>query len=138
MAASNALPDRNAEARDPAIGFTRPRGVFSLAFGLLAGPLMVLICEEVAYMSVPWACRTRATLPLHIVPAVTALITIIAGLIAWRDWHAAEPDWPDDAEGVLSRTRFIAVMGVAASLFSLLVIVGQWLAIFVLDPCYRT
>jgi hypothetical protein len=123
---------------DLARAFLRPRGIISLWFGVLAGPTAALVCLEVAYMSVPWACRTGHVLPLHLVPLVTALVAIVAGLVARRDWTVVEPTWPDDAEGVLSRTRFMAACGVMLSAFSVLVIVGQWLAIFILDPCFFT
>ena len=123
--------------QDPALTFLRPRGILSLWFGVLGGPLAALVCLEAAYASVPWACRAHAVLPLHLVPLATALLALAAGVVARRDWKATEPEWPDDAEGVLARSRFLAVLGIGLSVFSVLAIIAQWLAIFILDPCNR-
>jgi hypothetical protein len=122
---------------DPALPFLRPRGILSLWFGVLGGPLAALICLEVAYAAVPWACRARVVLPLHLAPLLTALLALAAGFVARRDWRATEPEWPDDAEGVLARSRFLAVLGMGLSVFSLLLITAHWLAIFIFDPCNR-
>jgi hypothetical protein len=135
----NSVVTRNdAQPHDPALPFLRGRGILSLWFGVLAGPVAALVCLEVAYMAVPWACRTHAVLPLHLVPLLTGLLALAAGLVARRDWRATERGWPDDSEGVLSRSRFMAALGVGLSAFSLLVIIGQWMAILFLDPCALT
>jgi hypothetical protein len=38
---------------------------------------------------------------------------------------------------VTERVRFIALVGVAVSIFSSVVIIAQWASIFTFDPCMR-
>jgi hypothetical protein len=43
----------------------------------------------------------------------------------------------DEEATVEERTRFVALCGMALSFFSAAVIVAQWAAIFVFEPCMR-
>jgi hypothetical protein len=43
----------------------------------------------------------------------------------------------DEEATVATRSRFLALLGISISIFSSLVIIAQWAAVFVFDPCMR-
>jgi hypothetical protein len=106
-----------------------------LAAGLFAPPIAVLANIEIAYALVPGACASRNTLPLHLVNAVCLAVTIGAALMAWRYWKAVGLGWPEDDGTPLARSRFIAGIAVLLGGLCVLVLVAQWIAVFLLDPC---
>jgi hypothetical protein len=57
--------------------------------------------------------------------------------MARRDWRAVGAGVEDEEAAVEARTRFVALMGMASSAFSSLVIVAMWAAAFVFGPCMR-
>jgi hypothetical protein len=56
-------------------------------------------------------------------------------LIAWRSWNEVGRVWPDGEAGPLERSRLLGSMGVLLAGFCALVILAQWTAVFLLDPC---
>src|SRR5919202_23769 len=109
------------EAReDAAAGFLSAGRIRALFFGLLTGPLMVLVAQMASYAVVPRACRTiRAgpTVALHLVMLVAVALTVAAGLVAWRDWRDAGAAWEADGAGPIPRSRFLSLLGVVGSAF---------------------
>lgn len=47
------------------------------------------------------------------------------------------PEGAEGATGVLSRSRFLAILGLSMSSLFFLLLVAQWLAILFLHPCQR-
>ena len=109
----------------------------SLSLGLLLGPVAALVNEEMIYVTNMWACGTGSRLAMHVVPLVCLMVTVGAGLLARADWARVGRGTDDDAATIDSRTRFIALCGMAASALSALLIAAQWLAIFVFGACMR-
>jgi hypothetical protein len=93
--------------------------------------------QELIYVANAWACGKSAPLALHVVAFVCLLVTLGAGLLARADWARVGRGTEDEAGTVDSRTRFLALCGMAASAISALVILAQWLAIVVFGPCAR-
>ena len=60
------------------------------------------------------------------------------GALSLRNWRKTGAGWDDEGAGVLARSRFMSVVGMFVSVISALVIVAQWIAVFVYDPCQRT
>ena len=125
--------DRHATG-DP---FTRWPGLLSLSLGLLLGPVVALANQQLIYTVNMWACGHRMQPAMHVVPILCLIVTIGAAITAYRDWRAVGRGVEDEEGTVHTRTRFIAMLGIAISVFSALVIVAQWAAIFVFDPCMR-
>ena len=125
---------RNAE--DPA-QFTRWPGLLSLSLGLVLGPLVALGHQQAVYAVNMWACGRNLHATMHIVPVLCLIVVFGAGFGAHRNWRAVGRGVEDEREGVAVRTRFLALLGMSISLFSAIVILAQWLAIFVFDPCMR-
>lgn len=100
-------------------------------FAVVAPPLAWAAQQQLAYQWVPSACTTGATAPLHLVHAAALLVTISAGIVAWRErgrQPAAEPPAPE-------RHRFVTLFGVLTSGLFTLVILAQWLPQWFFGPC---
>jgi hypothetical protein len=110
-------------------------GVGELWAGVLVGPMAMLIQLQTNYALVPWACGTGHTWPLHVVSLLALLVTIVAGVLAYSVWFPLNTQ--EDSGGTLARSRFMAAVGVLISLLMALVIVAQWLPIFINHPCER-
>jgi hypothetical protein len=119
----------------PHDGRSYQRLSWMLGAALFIPPLAVLANLEIAYALVPSACVARNTLLLHLVNAACFALAATGGLMAWRSLRAVEDGRPEEEGSLLARTRFIAGVAVLLSGLSVLVIVAQWIAVFILDPC---
>lgn len=124
-------------APDERSHFARWPGLLSLSLGVLLGPIAVLANEELIYVTNMWACGVGKQPAMHVVPIICLLVTIGAGLLARRDWIRVGRGIEEQAATIDSRTRFLALGGMAISAFSALIILAQWLAIFVFGACMR-
>ena len=123
------------ESAERVHGFREPRGIASLWFAMLAGPVSWMLGLNVDYALVRVACAKESMLPLHLVTLATLALALSGGAVAWRDWRRAGPDWPGEGGGTLDRSRFMSAVGLMASALFALAIVAQWLAKLFLDPC---
>jgi len=117
--------------------FGRWPGLLSLSLGVLLGPIAALVNQELIYVTNMWACGTGSQRAMHIVPLVCLVVAVGAGLLARADWARLGRGAEDEAATIDSRSRFLALGGMAVSALSALVILAQWLAIFVFGPCMR-
>ena len=117
--------------------FTRWPGLLSLSIGVLLGPIVALVNELLLYVTNMWACGTGSQLAMHIVPLLCLLAAIGAGTLAYMDWNRVGGGVEDEAATVDSRTRFMALGGMAVSGLSALVIIAQWLTVFAFGACVR-
>lgn len=110
----------------------------ALWFGLLAGPLAVLINEAIEYVLVSWSCGGLdpvTSVLLHAVPLALIILTLVAAFVAWQ--HRTRPlDSVHDAtvEGH-SRPGFMALVGVGLSLLSAMAIFAQWMPLWYMNSC---
>ncbi|MEA2723261.1 MAG: hypothetical protein QOH59_1032 [Gemmatimonadales bacterium] len=111
-----------------------PRRGRALAVALFIPPLAVLANLEMAYALVDAACKSRTSLPLHLVNAGWLGVAITGGLVSWRSWQAVGNGWPEEG-GSVALARFIAGVALLLSGICVLAIAAQWIAVFVLDPC---
>jgi len=118
-------------------GFARWPGMLSLSLGLLLGPIVALANQQMIYSANMWACGNNGWGAMHLIPLLCLIVAIGAGLTARRDWKAVGGGVHDEDATVAERTRFVALCGMVISTFSALVILAQWAAIFVFEPCMR-
>jgi hypothetical protein len=118
-------------------GFDRLSGLVSLTLGVVLGPIVVLWNQAIIYSVDSWICRGDLRAILHVIPAVCFVIVAIAGLDAYRNWRAVGRGVDDEHEAVTSRVRFLAFVGMSICAISALLILAQWLALFVFRPCQR-
>lgn len=118
--------------------FKKGAGPGRLWAGVLVGPLATLVQLQTNYALVLWACGAGRTWALHLVALAALLLCAAAGLLSLRNWRKTGAGWEDEGAGVLPRSRFMSVVGMFVSLMSALVVVAQWIAVFVYNPCQRT
>jgi hypothetical protein len=124
---------------DPAAGetFSRWPGLLSLSLGLLLGPVVALANQQLIYTVNMWACGHRMQAAMHVVPFLCLVVTVGAGITAYRDWKAVGGGVEDEEDTVHTRTRFLSILGMSLSIFSSMVVLAQWATIFIFDPCMR-
>jgi hypothetical protein len=105
---------------------------------VLAGPLAALAQLQANYALVLWACGSGGTWALHAVSLLALLVAAGAGLLAWRNWRKAGARWEDGGAGVLPRSRFMSAVGMFVSAHSALVVIAQWIAVFIFGACQRS
>lgn len=110
----------------------------ALWFGMLGGPLAWAAVLETNYVLSYVACEQRHTWMLHLATAFALAIVALAAVCAWR---AAPPAGAEDAasidpdETAIVRARFMALAGLALSVWSAIVIVAMHVPVLVLQPC---
>ena len=130
--------DVNGDAAGAAGEFKEGAGPVVLWACILAGPTAALVQLQANYALVLWVCGTGRAWALHAVSLAALAVCAGAGLLAWRNWRAAGADWDDGGAGVLPRSRFMSAVGMFVSAHSALVVVAQWVAVFVYSACQRT
>jgi hypothetical protein len=109
----------------------------SLTLGLVLGPIVALVNQQAIYSEDAWACGHDARGILHIVPLVCLIAVFAVALSSYQDWRRAGRGVEDEHGGVVARTRFVAMTGLAISVLSMVVIAAQWFAIVMFGPCMR-
>jgi len=111
--------------------------MLSLSLGLVAGPLAALANQELIYMVNMWSCGHREWGVMHLVPVLCLIVVVASAVAALFNWRAVGRGFEDELGAVEARSRFIALLDIAISALSAIVILAQWLAIFVFEPCMR-
>ncbi len=117
--------------------FARWRGLLRLTLGMLLGPVVALINQQLIYVADDWACGHGMRAAVHVVPILCLVVTIGTAVVAYRAWRAVGAGVEDEQATVAARTRFMSLCGMLISVFSSLVILAQWAAVFVFAPCMR-
>lgn len=115
--------------------YNRGRRLLQQWTALLLAPATFLVHLQVAYMLVPWACGNDGHVWVHVAGALSVLLSAAGALVAWRLWGATRRGAPSEGADLPSRARFVAVSGLVTSLAMTLVLVVQWVAVFVYSPC---
>jgi len=118
---------------------TRGRTTAALWYGIVAGPIAALVMQLLDYIIVPFACgpddNTAEIVWLHVVALLLIVATVAAAIIAWRYRRYGEGHDAPDAGETNGRIRFMAHMGVGVSALMLLVLIAEWIPIFIVHPC---
>jgi hypothetical protein len=104
--------------------------------GCLAGPIAWFLQLEAVYALASGYCGGKGRLGLHLVSLVCLLLAAGGSWASWKGWGTVGHAWPSESEGgTAGRARFMGALGLMSCLFCALVILAQWIAIVVLDPC---
>jgi hypothetical protein len=122
---------------DAAARFARGPGLLSLSLGLVLGPFAALANQQLTYVVNMWACGHRERGVMHLIPILCLLVVAATGVAAHLNWRSLGRGFEDELGAIETRSRFMAILGIAISAFCAIVILAQWLAIFVFDPCMR-
>ena len=104
-------------------------------FPILVPPLAALVQQSASYALVAAECAQQQRLPVHLVTALGLAVALTGAAIAWRQWRAVGVAAPRDSGDAVSRTRFLAIVGVSISGLMALAIAAQWLTTAFISPC---
>ena len=124
-------------SREVASEFKEGAGPAALWVGVLAAPLAMLTQLQVNYALVLWACGAGREWPLHLVALLALAASVGGGLLSWRNHRLARAGFEEEGAGVIPRSGFMAMVGMLLSALISLVVIAQWIPIFVYGPCDR-
>lgn len=112
------------------------KGSPALWVGVFAPPAAWFVALTAMFFLVQWVCGDGPALLLHLVPAAMLATALGGGASAWRVWRRIGVQPPSEESGPAPRTRLLAAVGVlGGALFSLIILL-QWLAVVLLEPCH--
>ena len=111
---------------------TTPKALWLL---VVLGPIITAIEMQTNYVLVRQACSAQRNVALYAVVLVAIVLTIATAAIAYAIWKRAGVVWPTEAVDLVTRIRFIAVLGILSSGMSFLLILAQGIATVLFDPC---
>jgi hypothetical protein len=103
--------------------------------GIFLAPAVFFAHLQTSYLLVPWACASNGGVWIKVVGALAMLLTALGAVVAWRVWERTGRTEPGNDGGALPRTRFVAVVGLGASVMFTLLLFAQWVAGFFISPC---
>ena len=104
--------------------------------GVIGAPMVWLTQFVILYALVPYVCHTRKFFSLHLTSAIALVLVAAAGVVCWKEWVETGLKAPQSEDGGrIGATRLSAVVGLISSGLSFLLILGQAIATFMVDPC---
>lgn len=109
---------------------------WQLPFGFFAGPILWGLQIIVGYGLVTVACMNRNKLPVYLTIGISALIVLVAAVLAYRAWGASSNESLLVASDQAQETpAFWAVSGLVVSTLFFLLILATFVAGIFLSPC---
>ena len=115
--------------------FRSGTGALALWWGVLAGPIAFALDEVLSYAIVQHTCSTGHEWLIHLYTVFAALLCL-SGLMAAR-WCYSQLSHSAGTEGgsVESRSRWMAIYGIASSIAFFVVIIALAIPKWALSPC---
>jgi hypothetical protein len=114
-------------------------GTAALWFGVLGAPAAWLIQFQLNYTLIPWACPKPWLMTLIRLATLLFLLGVLmATLVCWREWNrlgGTSPP-PERERDEVGRTRFLGLLGMMSGALFFLIILGQGIATFMINPCW--
>jgi NADH:ubiquinone oxidoreductase subunit 3 (subunit A) len=110
-------------------------GIFLLWVGWIIGPLAFVIHLPASYLAPQWACANGDNEGLYTLTEVMLLVAACGVLLNWYSWRKLGMEWPDSDETVVSRSRFMSMVGLLVNALSFFAILGQGIPIVILGTC---
>jgi len=108
----------------------------ALWFGIIGSSMVWLTQFLIAYALVPYVCHTRKFFSFHLTSGIALILVAAAGAVCWHEWVQSGLKAPQSEDcDRLGTTRLAAVVGLISSVLSFLLIFGQAIATFMVDPC---
>jgi hypothetical protein len=109
----------------------RPLRDLGLWLGIVGAPLVWLAQFQTIYMQVYPACGTGRNVNIGLCCAGFFVVIALLGIYPLRNWSQNRV-----GQNPVNRTRrFMSILGVMSVGMSLLVVIAQWSAALLLDPC---
>jgi formate hydrogenlyase subunit 3/multisubunit Na+/H+ antiporter MnhD subunit len=110
-------------------------GTPMLWIGVLAPAIIWKVRFWLSYITVPYACWWDASWLLNVITVVTLVLLAGTGWYAWRRWRDAGQGAELEQDGLVTRTRFLGVLGMLSSGMFFYVVFAEGLANFFVSPC---
>lgn len=114
--------------------FRKPQPSFWLWYGILIGPLSWALDQQISYSLVAHACSTGHFYLLHAITVIALLLALSGAVVATMNLGRTRAATIEGGR-VADRSRFMAIVGIAASVGWALVIVAMAVPRFILSPC---
>ena len=111
---------------------TTPKALWLL---IVVGPVITAIQHELNYILVAPACSAQRNLALYGVTLLSMVLTIASIMVGHGIWKRTRATWPGEDDDFATRVTFIAILGILSSVMSLHIIIAQFIATIVFDPC---
>ena len=112
------------------------RGSWRLWVALGLAPLAWFAAQNAGYFFVPWACaRANGEWVLHGIALAALALCIASGLLGLALLRTVGAGGEDHRDDAVQRVRFLARLAIAGSILFALIMITQWIAIALLDPC---
>jgi hypothetical protein len=122
------MTDRNQQMHHTA-------GLMALWIGVLL-PLLVTAAEmELNFVLVRQACATQRSLALYAIVIVALVVVALSGFVCALMWRRRGATWPSESADIVTRARFISVLGMMSSAISFALILAHGIATLRFDPC---
>ena len=115
-----------------------PARIAALWAGILTGPIVWLAMPELNYVLTYVACESGHKWYLHVVVLAAMALVATAGYLAWIYGPPSDPEVnppPVTRETAEQRARWMALYGVASSVWFIIVILANEIPILVLHAC---
>jgi len=110
-------------------------GLTAVWIGVLL-PLFITAAEmEANFVLVRQACAAQKNVALYAVVIVAMAIVVLTGFMSAVMWRRRGSTWPSESADVVTRARFISVLGMMSSGLSLVLILAHGIATLRFDPC---
>ena len=90
---------------------------------------------EANYTLVRQACAAQRNTSLYVVTIIALLLMIAIALIAFINWRRAGAEWPGEGADVVTRNRFLWMVGIIGAGIFFLVTLAQGIAVSHFNPC---
>jgi hypothetical protein len=104
--------------------------------GILAGPLAAMFNLALNYAVADTTCTAGVRTVLNVVALGCLALTCGGFVLSWELWRSTGGGWPSDGSEP-DRSRFMGLWGTLANLFFFVVVIAEWIPVFVLQPCQK-
>lgn len=116
------------------IHFRKPQPRFWLWYGILIGPIAWGADQQISYSLVAHSCSTGHFYLMHLFTAIALLFALSGAFIAMGNLGRTREATVEGGR-VADRSRFMAIVGIGASLGWAMLIIAMAVPRFILSPC---
>jgi hypothetical protein len=110
-------------------------GIATLIVALLVPPAIWLVHLTASFAASASLCAAGRGVWLHVFSVVAIALSVGAGAFALRNWHDTGDDTNPDEAGTIARSKFLAIAGLASSVFFTLALIAAEVPNWMLGPC---
>ena len=110
-------------------------GLTALWIGVLLPPLITAAEMEANFVLVRQACAAQRNVLLYATVIAGLVIVAVSGATSAFIWRRRGATWPSESADVVTRARFISVLGMMSSAIAFALIVAHGIATLRFDPC---